>query len=148
MSESVASGLYALFFALGILVRPVVGNIYDRIGIRRLLFFLMGLATTGFVVLPLVDGLLSLSTVTILIAFMTGRGTVTMAYMTENLAPAVQNTGLGILRTFFFLSGAASPVIFGAIADLGYFDEAFLLLALLSGITLVVILRLPPINRQ
>jgi len=143
MSELIASGLFALFFLLGAISRPVVGNLYDRIGIRKLLFFIMSLTTIGFGFLPLADGLVSLVTATVLIAFMIGRGTVTMAYMTEKLSPDVQNTGLGILRTFIFLSGAVSPVIFGAIADRGYFDEAFFLLALLSGVTLLIVLRLP-----
>ena len=148
MSAPVASGLFALFFALGVVIRPLAGNSYDRIGIRRLLFFIVGVSTTGFVLLPLVEGLPALVAVTVVIAVMTGRGTITMAYMTVSLSPDVQNTGLGILRTFFFLSGAVSPVVFGAIADRGYFDEAFFLLAVLSGLTILVIQRLPSVERE
>lgn len=148
MSAPVASGLFALFFALGVVIRPLAGNSYDRIGIRRLLFFIVGVSTTGFVLLPLIEGLPALVAVTVVIAVMTGRGTVTMAYMTVSLSSDVQNTGLGILRTFFFLSGAVSPVVFGAIADRGYFDEAFFLLAVLSGLTILVIQRLPSVERE
>ena len=146
LSPGLASGLFALFFALGALIRPLAGNAYDRIGVRRTLLLVTGLSAAGLAALPFVEGLLLLSGVTVVIAFMAGRGTVTLAYMTVSLPSDVQNTGLGVLRTVFFTIGASSPAIFGAIADRGYFDEAFLLLAALSGLGLLVIAWLPPVR--
>ena len=146
ISAPIANGLFATFFVVGVVVRPLSGSAYDRIGVRRSLLLITGISAIGLTFLPFVEGFLSLVAVTIVIAIMVGRGTVTLAYMTVSLSPDVQNTGLGILRTIFFTLGAASPVIFGAIADRGYFDEAFLLLAVLSAVTLVVILRLPTVE--
>lgn len=143
LTATFANGLFAFYFAIGIVIRPISGNLYDRIGIRRLLLFIVGVSAIGFVFLPVVDGLFPLIIVTAVIAIMTARGTVAMAFMTMSLSQEVQNTGLGILRTFFFISGAISPGIFGAIADRGFFDEGFFLLAALSGLTLIFVLRLP-----
>lgn len=146
MSAGFSNGLFALFFALGIFVRPISGNAYDRIGVQWSLLGITGLSTVGFVVLPLVDGFIPLVIVTIIIAFKAGQGTIVLAYMTILLSEENKNTGLGIIRTIFFIFGAASPVLFGAIADQGYFDEAFFLLAGLSIITFIVILFLPSIK--
>ncbi len=141
-----ANALFALFFAFGIVVRPLCGNAYDRIGVRKTLFFITVVSGAGFALLPIVEGLVPLLLVTAIIAFKAGQGTVMLAYMTVVLDPEVQNTGLGISRTIFFLLAAGSPVVFGWIADQGYFDEAFGLLAGLSLLTALVILRLPPVS--
>lgn len=143
LSGTLASGLFALFFALGAIIRPFAGNAYDQIGVRRSLMIIIGISGMGLALLPFIERVLLLAAVTVLIAFIAGRGTIVLAYMTMSLSAEVQNTGLGIVRTLFFFFGALSPVLFGAIADLGYFDEVFLLLAGLSGLTILVILRLP-----
>ena len=147
LSVTAASGLFALVFALGIVIQPLAGTTYDRIGARRALLVVVGTSAVGFALLPLVDGVLSLAAATVLIAIMAGRGTITLSYMTMALSADVQNTGLGIIRTVFFLLSATGPVIFGAIADRGYFDEVFFLLAGISVLSLVVILRLPTVSR-
>jgi len=63
--------------------------------------------------------------------------------MTASLTDEIQNTGFGTLRTSYLLVGAMSPVVFGAIADRGFFDEAFFLLAVITGLTLLLATRLP-----
>ncbi len=141
-----ANALFALFFAFGILIRPLAGNAYDRIGVRKTLFFITVVSGAGFVLLPIVEGVVPLLVVTAIIAFKAGQGTVMLAYMTVVLDPEIQNTGLGISRTIFFLLAAVSPVAFGWVADQGYFDEAFALLAGLSLLTALVILRLPTVS--
>lgn len=146
LTPALASGLFAFFFILGIFIRPIAGTAYDRIGIRRSLFIIVGTSAIGLVILPFVEGIILLLGVTIIIAVMTARGTVALAYLTVSLPGEVQNTGLGIVRTVFFGIGALSPLIFGAIADRGFFDEGFLILAGLSVVTLLIILRLPSSN--
>jgi len=146
VSVTVASGLFALFFALGIVIQPFAGNAYDQVGARRSLLFIVGISGVGFALLPLVDGIAALVFVTVLIAVLVGRATIVLAYLTMSLSAEIQNTGLGIVRTVFFTLGATGPVIFGAIADRGYFDEVFFLLAGLSAVSVLVILRLPRVE--
>ncbi len=143
LSPGIANTLFALFFAFGIVFRPLSGNAYDRVGVRTTLFVITVVSGAGFALLPLVDGAISLLIVTAIISFKAGQGTVVLAYMTVALDPAVQNTGLGISRTTFFLLAAGSPVAFGWIADAGYFNEAFYILAALSAVAALIVLRLP-----
>lgn len=143
MSSGVASGLFALFFAIGIIIKPLAGNSYDQIGAQWTLLIVIGISAMGIAFLPFVSSLWSLIVVTILVSLLLGRGTVSLSYMTDTLSDDVQNTGFGSLRTIYMLVGAASPVLIGSIADRGYFDEAFLLLAAISGVTALLAIKLP-----
>lgn len=138
-----ASLLYSLVFSLSIAIRPLSGMAYDLVGIRRSMYVTIGLSGFGFVLLPLVHDVLLLIPVTILISFMSGRGTIALAYMTRQLSEDVQNTGLGTIRTIFFMLGSAGPLFFGAIADSGYFDQMFYLLAIISGAMIAIAAFLP-----
>jgi MFS family permease len=145
LSATVAGGVFALYFALGILVKPFSGNAYDRVGARTSLVLICLVSGAGLVVLTIVEGFWPIVAVTALLSAMLGRGTITLSYLTVALADDVLNTGLGTLRTVYMTVGAASPLAFGAIADLGYFDEAFLLLAVLTVLSIPLVLRLPEV---
>lgn len=41
----------------------------------------------------------------------------------------MKGTGLAFLRTLYMTIGAASPVLFGALAERGFFDEGYFVLA-------------------
>lgn len=142
-SAALASSIFALFFALGILIKPLAGSAYDRIGARLSLLVVIGVSGVGLLAVPFVDGLWPLIAVTVLASPMLGRGTISLSYMTDSLPDEIQNTGFGLLRTGYLLVGASSPVIFGAIADRGFFDEVFLLLAGVAGVTLLLAAQLP-----
>lgn len=143
LPAGVASGLFALFFALGILIKPLSGRAYDRFGARRSLLVVVGLSGVGLLVVPYADRLWQLVGVTVLASPMLGRGTISLSYMTDALPDEIQNTGFGILRTGYLLVGASSPVVFGAVADRGFFDEVFLLLAAVAAVTLLLASQLP-----
>ncbi len=138
LSGTLAGVLFGLFFALGILVQPLSGAAYDRIGIRRSLLFVMGISGVGLVLLPLLEGFWPLVGVTVLLSTMLGFATVTQSHLILALPAEVQGTGFGILRTISFTIGAASPFFVGAAADRGFFDEAFWLLAVLAGLTVAL----------
>ena len=142
-SPTLASGLFALFFAFGIVMKPLGGTAYDRVGTRRTLVVILGGSGVALVALPFVEGFWPVVGVTALVSVMLGGGAVVLAYMTTAVPDRIQNTGLGTLRTVYMTVGAASPVVFGAVADRGFFDEAFFLLAAISGVALVVLLWLP-----
>lgn len=143
-SSSVAAWLFALFFTAGIVVQPLAGNTYDRIGLDRTLPAIMGLTTVGMLLLPLVEGFWAVVAVTVLLSSLLGQATVTLSYMTAALPCDMQGTGLGAIRTVYMGIGAASPVIFGAFADRGFFDEGFAVLAIVAGSVAVLSLRIPP----
>lgn len=131
LAPPVATGLFSLYFGVAILVQPLAGAVYDRLGIRRALPLFLSIATAGLVALPFVEPLWALAGVTLLLSGMTSTIAITIPYLTDTLPEEIQGTGLGVLRTTYMLLGAPSPALFGTLADQGLFDEGFLVLAAL-----------------
>ncbi|MGQ3412754.1 MFS transporter [Natrinema sp. LN54] len=147
-SEGVATGLFSAFFATGILVQPLTGRLYDRFGIRKALPPVLGVAAASLVALPLLEGFWPLVVGTAFLSSILGYGTITLPYMTAAFPADMQGTGLGFLRTVYMTVGAMSPVLFGALADRDYFDEAYLVLAGLVAVAVVLTWWLPPLSEQ
>lgn len=142
-SPPVSSGLFSLFFAVGIIVQPLAGGAYDRFGIWRSLPVVMGVITIALVILPLLEGFWPLVVGTVFLGSILGYGTIILPYMTDALPVDMKGTGLGALRTIYMTGGAASPLFFGALADRGFFDEAFIVLAALAGTTVLISIWFP-----
>lgn len=143
LSPTVSSGLFGLFFAVGVIVQPLAGGAYDRVGIWRSLPVVMGVITVALVALPLLEGFWPLVAGTVLAGSILGYGTIVLPYMTDALPEDMKGTGLGVLRTVYMTIGAGSPLLFGALADRGFFDEAFVLLATLAGTTVLISIVVP-----
>jgi ACS family hexuronate transporter-like MFS transporter len=143
LSPAVASGLFSLFFAVGVLVKPIGGMAYDKIGMRKSLPIVLSGSIIGFAALPVTTGVWGLVIVTILISTMLGSGTVTQSFLAETIPEDMQGTGLGTIRSTAATLGAMGPVLFGAIAERGYFDEGYVLLAVLVGGITLLTFRLP-----
>lgn len=137
---SIVTVLFGLFFALGMIIQPVSGALYDRFGMRRTLTFFMSIVTGALTLLPWVEGLVPVAIITVFVSFLLGFGAVTTPYLTAVLPWDMQGTGLGFLRTIYMTTAAGSPILFGAIADRGFFDEAFLLLGVLASGTIALTL--------
>lgn len=143
LSPTVSSGLFGLFFAVGVIVQPLAGGAYDRFGIWRSLPVVMSVITVALAILPLLEGFWPLVVGTVLLGSILGYGTIILPYMTEELPMDMKGTGLGALRTIYMAGGAVSPLLFGALADRGFFDEAFVLLAALAGTTVLISIWFP-----
>ena len=146
LSPAVASSLFGLYFALGIVIQPTAGAVYDRFGIRRTLPVFFGIVFCGLVALPLLEGFWPLLGVTVVLSFMLANIAILLPYLTALLPEDMQGTGLGFLRTSYMTVAASSPFVFGTIADRGFFDEAFWILAGLLVINTIVVLQLPELD--
>ena len=142
-SSTAASALFSLFFAFGIAAKPLAGVAYDVIGIRRSLPLVLGGAIIGFALLPFLDGFWLLAGDTVLISSMLGSGAITQSYLSETIPPEIEGTGLGTVRSSASLLASMGPVLFGAIAERGFFDEGYLSLALLMALVTLLTFRLP-----
>ncbi|RLM56454.1 MFS transporter [Halobellus sp. Atlit-31R] len=142
LSSSSAALLFSLFFAMGVLVKPVAGAAYDRVGLRRSLVLVLSGPVVGFALLPTVGGFAGLAGVTALASTMLGSGTITQSYFSDAFSEEIRGTGLGVVRTTTATLGAAGPVLFGAIAERGYFDEGYWLIAGVLVLVIVLTLRL------
>jgi len=147
LSSSLAGVLFSVFFAFGVLVKPLAGAAYDRIGLRRALAVVLVGPVVGLTLLPFVDGFWPLVGVTALVSTMLGSGTITQSFFSDAIPDEVQGTGLGVVRTTTATLGALGPVVFGALADRGYFDEGYVLLAAVLVVVIVLTLRLPERSR-
>jgi MFS transporter, ACS family, hexuronate transporter len=143
LSSTLAGSLFGLFFAVGVVAKPLSGLAYDRIGLRGSLPVVLGGSIVGLALLPFVDSLGGLVVVTILISTMLGSGAITQSYLAEIIPTEIQGTGLGVIRSSASVLGATGPVLFGVIAERGFFDAGYLLLALLIGLGTLLTFRIP-----
>lgn len=143
LSTTMAAGLFGLFFALGVVIKILSGWAFDQFGVRRSLPLVLGMAAVGLFVLPIVEAFWALVGVTALVSGLLGNGTIMFSYLTTELSSDVQGTGLGVLRTIIFAIGAVSPVLFGALADRGFFDEGFMMLGCLVILIVLITLFIP-----
>ncbi|MEE6208902.1 MFS transporter [Salarchaeum sp. III] len=138
-----ASVLFGFFFAVGVLVKPLAGAAYDRVGIRHSLVAILLPAAAGFLLLPLLDDAWLLVGVTALVSTMLGTGAVTQSFLADAFSDEMQGTGLGVIRTLTASIAAAGPVVFGVVADYGYFDEGYVALAAVMVVVIVLTYRMP-----
>lgn len=141
ISSGLATGMFGFFFALGILLKPIAGRAYDGIGVRVPVLVIAVAAVAALIAFPFAAELPAIVVVTVLGAGLLGFETIVVSDITSRLPEGTQGTNLGTLRTIYIALGAASPVVFGAFADRGFFDEAFLVAAVIPAAIVVVVLR-------
>jgi MFS family permease len=139
LSVQAATILFGFFFALGMLMKPAAGRAFDRIGVRVPLLVFMGAAGIALSLLPFVGNVWLLVLVTVLASGLLGFETIVISDLTQRLPDGAQGTNLGALRTVYVGIGGLSPILFGAIADQGYFDEAFLGAGALAMIVVLIV---------
>lgn len=128
-SPGVASTLFGLFMAVGIVLQPISGNLIDRFYIGHVLPGLLGPGVIALWLLPFSTGIVQLIGVTLLASSFTGCLVVTQTYITASLPEEIRGTGLGVLKATWILIGATSPLLIGTLGDYGMFDESFFILA-------------------
>lgn len=143
MGQAGATGLFALLFVCGAAFQLAAGAAADRFGDRAVLLALTTASILPLLVLPFVSGPLLLAAV-ILLGARYASAPITNAYVLDVLPEEVQGTAWGSLRTAFFLVGATGSTFVGALADRGFFDEAFFVLAALTALAVGVFAVLPP----
>jgi len=113
------------------------------VGFILFLYVLVWQSFTGFYPTYLVDGFWALAAVTVVVSTMLGSGAITQSFLSDSIPAAVRGTGLGVVRTTAVTLGAAGPVLFGATADRGYFDEGYVVLGATTAAVVLLTLRLP-----
>lgn len=143
LTQSTASGLFAVLFLTGAVFQLSAGRIADAFGYRRVLVW-----TTLGSVLPLAalawgSGLGWYAVVTVLIAGRLAIGPMTNAYIIGSLPATNRGAMWGFLRTVFFVLGAFGSVVVGGLADRGLFTVAIYGLALVTLVGGVLYYLLP-----
>ena len=143
ISETMASILFGVFFAAGAVVKPIAGMAYDRIGMRWALMAVLAGPTAGLLLLPFLESLYTLLLITLVVSSMLGTGAITQAFLANQFASDMQGTGLGVVRTAAAVFGSAGPVLFGVVADYGFFNEGYLALAVIMAVVIVLTFLMP-----
>ena len=137
-SPSTAATLFALYFAVGVVVQPFSGMSRDLLGPKVSLMVLLGAFFLGLIMLPFANHVAYIVVITGLISVREGVAVINNTYIADELSEDIKNAGLGFLRTNWILVAALGPTFVGFLGDHGYFEEAFLLLAFLAGIGVVL----------
>ena len=143
ISTTMASILFGVFFAAGAVVKPIAGMAYDRIGMRWALIAVLLGPVGGLLLLPMVDSLEMTLIVILLISTMLGNGAVTQSFIAEQFPQEIQGTGLGSVRTASAIIGSTGPVLFGVVADSGFFNEGYIGLAVVLLIVIWLTYQMP-----
>jgi MFS family permease len=143
LSETMASILFGVFFAAGAIVKPIAGMAYDRIGMRWTLICVLLGPVGGLLFLPVVSSLEMIIIVTLAISTMLGNGAATQSFVAEQFPSNIQGTGLGTVRTAAAMVGSTGPVLFGIVADRGFFNQGYIALAVILVIVILLAYRMP-----
>jgi MFS family permease len=144
LSPSTAAILFGLFWALGAVIQPISGSMVGRVGTRNTLVASLSGCVLGLWLLPFFEGLVPLVAITALTSSWNGSTVVTQTYIADTLPSDMQGTGFGVLKASWMLVGATSPLAIGVLAEYGFFNEAFLLLAVVGTVgVLLSVVSLP-----
>ncbi|MGM0606342.1 MAG: MFS transporter [Halobacteriota archaeon] len=143
LSPAIAAGLFSLFFVAGMIVQPVAGASGTRFGTSIALVGVGSISVLALAGLPFVDGFGTLTATTIVMSALLGVTPLTQTYLVNALPADMKGSGLGLLRTGQIALGATGPFVIGSIADVGYFDEAFFVLAAVAAGGLVLAFFVP-----
>jgi MFS family permease len=138
ITPSVAAALLGLFFAIGGIIQPLSGSLMTYLGTQKTLLTFLSGCVLALWLLPFADGLASVIGITILFSSWNGCGVITQTDIADSLPTEMQGTGFGTLKAGWMTVGATSPLLVGILADYGYFDEGFLLLAAVGTVGVIV----------
>lgn len=141
--QTTAAAMLSLFFVGGAISQIVSGNLSDRIGDRPVLIGVAALNVPLLLAIPVLEGVVPIAILSLLLGTRNGALPVSNAYIIAVLPERVTGATWGVLRTGFFLLGAAGSTVVGGMADADLFDEAFLVLAALTALAAITYAFLP-----
>ena len=143
LSSGDAALLYGLFFSSAVVVQPIAGSLGDVLSKRRTLLVGLGPLSLGLSLVPFASGRYQLTAVTLLLGSIFFVTPVAIPMLMATLPADIEGTGLGLLRTGYFLFGATGTTVVGVLADRGSFDESFLVLTALLLVAVLLVAVLP-----
>lgn len=146
LSPTTAATAFALLFASATVVQPVAGTLNDRIGTQRALLLIAGVLVVSLPLITLTTTFSQIIVVTVLLGGIFGTTPIVLTFLTKSLPEEIQGSGIGLVRTVYFLIASTGSFVVGSLADQGLFDESFFLLGTLALVIFVSTLfigRLP-----
>jgi len=144
-SQTTASLLFGIYYAVGIVVLPLAGGAGDRYGKRLSMAVIILITAVSLFAMVLFDTLAMVVLITILLGIMIGFWPIIFTYIMALFPEEIQGSAVGLLRTLTFYIGASGPIIVGTFADAGMFNFSFFFLSLCALGALGVVILLPSI---
>lgn len=134
------AGLYiSLAQVVGIGSQPLMGQLTDRIGYKRVLVPALVCFALLLVLIPLADGKIQLAVVVILLGtFLFSLHAILIASATELADESMQATTVSLIYAASFV-GALAPTIAGVLADAYGFGSTFFFAGVLVGLSALVL---------
>ncbi|RQG95915.1 MFS transporter [Natrarchaeobius chitinivorans] len=147
LAPTTAATVFAFLFAVATAVQPLAGALKDQIGTRSALFIVVGVLSVTLPLVTVATTFPQIVFVTVLLGSMFGASPIALTRLTNALPSEIRGSGLGLLRTGYFLFASAGSFVVGTLADRGLFDESFFLLTILAVVVLVLALFLDRLSR-
>lgn len=138
VSPEMSATLFGLFFLFGVVVQPLSGTCGDLFGARKTLVGCFTVVSVSLLSLPSLSGLPRLVAFTAGASCLLGVSPVTMTWLSRSIPEEIKGSGLGLLRTVYIFVASSGPFVVGNLADIGLFDEAFVLLGGVTVFALVL----------
>ena len=127
-----------------IVVKPVMGNLSDRLGRRAVIFPGLALGAVTVALVPITDNVFALS----ILSLVYGAAFATVTSSTTALVADVTKNGqfgasVGVLRTIMDIGQSIGPVLAGFLIATSGYRVAFPVLALVIAASAVVFARVP-----
>lgn len=145
-STPAAASVFALLFASATVVQPFAGTLQDRIGTKQALMAMASVLVVSLPVITLTSTFAGVLLATLMLGGIFGTTPIALTHLTKSFPDEIGGSGLGLVRTVYFLIASTGSFIVGAMADRGLFDESFFFLSALAVIILAATLfidRLP-----
>ncbi|SDR03005.1 MFS transporter [Natronobacterium texcoconense] len=144
LSAGLAATAFASLFLVGIVMKPISGNLGDRFGRLRTAVCALTIGAAGLVALGFAQSTWTLLGAVVLFAI--GLMSVTpplLAHVMSTLPDSSAGADVGSFRTIYMGIGSLGPAYVGFIAELSTYGVAFggLIVSLLASATLVVSAR-------
>ncbi|MFC6730959.1 MULTISPECIES: MFS transporter [unclassified Haladaptatus] len=143
LNQGTAAGLYGLIFLAGAVAQPLAGGLADTYSDRAVLAVAAAIGALPLFVVPFVSGVVPFAILSAVVGVRLGTYPVTNAYIIRLLPDEVQGASWGLVRTVFFLVGAAGPALVGLLSDFSGFETTFLVLGGVTVVSAIVYALLP-----
>lgn len=130
--QAFASQLFALLFIGGAVFQLSVGQFARRSGTRPLLVAFSVVGMFALAGIPFTRSPHLIAGILFVLGTRMAFAPLTNSFVISQLSGDVQGSAWGLLRTALFIVGSTGSAVVGVIADRGFFDEAFFVLALVT----------------
>jgi sugar phosphate permease len=139
LSLVIAGGLFGMMYAVGIVVKPIAGELADRVGERLVITGCIALQTGSlFLFVFARSALMIVATVLLFSVGLMGFPAVLQSHFLTFIPEAERGSAFGMYRSTYLLVASASPAVIGTVADMTSLNVMLLILVGLSAAGLVV----------